>query len=60
MTTSVKWSINDYNLMIKSGVLNNRSVELIEGEILEVSPESPLHIIFPDVEVDIEKILTRQ
>ncbi|MGK7937425.1 MAG: hypothetical protein AB4206_16790 [Xenococcaceae cyanobacterium] len=46
--------------MIKSGVLNNRSVELIEGEILEVSPESPLHIIFPDVEVDIEKILTRQ
>lgn len=43
MTTSIKWSVDDYHLMIKSGVLNNRSVELIEGEIIEVSPESPLH-----------------
>ncbi|MGL6343923.1 MAG: Uma2 family endonuclease [Waterburya sp.] len=43
MSTSVKWSIDDYHLMIESGVLNNRSVELIEGEIVKVSPESPLH-----------------
>ncbi len=43
MTALVKWSIDDYHLMIKSGVLNNRSVELLEGEIIEVSPESPLH-----------------
>ena len=43
MTTSIKWSIDDYHLMIKSGVLNNRLVELIEGEIVEMSPESPLH-----------------
>ena len=34
--------------MIKSGVLNNRSVELIEGEIIEVSPESPLHRFIND------------
>ena len=43
MSTVVKWSVDDYHLMIESGVLNNRSVELIEGEIFEVSPESPLH-----------------
>ncbi len=43
MSTSIKWSIDDYHLMIKSGVLNNRSVELIEGQIIEVRPESPLH-----------------
>lgn len=43
MSTSIKWSIDDYHLMIKSGVLDNRSVELIEGEIIEVSPETPLH-----------------
>ena len=43
MTASVKWSVNDYHLMIKSGVLNNRACELLEGEIVEVSPESPLH-----------------
>jgi Uma2 family endonuclease len=43
VSTSVQWSIDDYHLMIESGVLNNRSVELIEGEIVQVSPESPLH-----------------
>ena len=43
MSALVKWSIDDYHLMIESGVLNNRSVELLEGEIVEVSPESPLH-----------------
>ena len=43
MSALVKWSIDDYHLMIESGVLKNRSVELLEGEIIEVSPESPLH-----------------
>ena len=43
MATLVKWSVDDYHLMIESGILNNRSVELIAGEIIEVSPESPLH-----------------
>lgn len=43
MATSVKWSVDDYHLMLASGVLNNRAVELIAGEIVEVSPESPLH-----------------
>ena len=43
MSTAIKWSIDDYHLMIKSGVLNNRVCEFIEGEIIEVSPESPLH-----------------
>ena len=44
MAASVKWSIDDCHLMIKSGVLNNHACELLEGEIIEVSPESPLHI----------------
>lgn len=39
MATVVKWSIDDYHLMIKSGVLNNRSVELLEGEIIEDDPQ---------------------
>lgn len=43
MSALVKWSIDDYHLMIESGVLKNRSVELLEGEIIEVSPESPFH-----------------
>ncbi|MGK7893544.1 MAG: Uma2 family endonuclease [Xenococcus sp. (in: cyanobacteria)] len=43
MTTIAKWSVEDYHLMIESGVLNNRSVELLAGEIIEMSPEGPLH-----------------
>ena len=43
MTILAKWSVDDYHLMIESGVLNNRSVELLEGEIIEMSPEGPLH-----------------
>ena len=34
MSTAIKWSIDDYHLMIKSGVLNNRVCEFIEGEII--------------------------
>jgi len=43
MTTIAKWSVEDYHLMIASGVFKNRSVELLEGEIIEMSPEGPFH-----------------
>lgn len=43
MRTIAKWSVEDYHLMIESGVLNDRSVELLAGEIIEMSPEGPLH-----------------
>lgn len=43
MSTLLKWSVDDYHQMIESGILNNRFVELLEGEIIEVSPEGPLH-----------------
>ena len=42
MLASIKWSVEDYHLMIQSRVFNNRACELIDGEIVEVSPESPL------------------
>ena len=34
--------------MIASGLLVNRSCELREGEIIEVSPEGPLHYTLGD------------
>ena len=34
MIASIKWSVDDYHLMVQSGVLNNRACELIEGEIV--------------------------
>ncbi|MFM7794563.1 MAG: Uma2 family endonuclease, partial [Microcystis panniformis] len=38
-----KWSVVDYHRMIAAGILIDRRVELLNGDILEISPESPLH-----------------
>lgn len=43
MITLAKWSVEDYHHMIASGVLSERSVELLEGQIIEMPPEGPLH-----------------
>ena len=59
MSALVKWSIDDYHLMIERGILNNRSVELIEGEIVEVIPESPLHRFTNDSIAEYLRILLK-
>jgi Uma2 family endonuclease len=38
-----KFSVNDYHRIIDTGLLDRKRVELIEGEILEMSPEKPFH-----------------
>ncbi|MFM2311080.1 MAG: hypothetical protein RLZZ04_356 [Cyanobacteriota bacterium] len=43
MKTLYKWSVEDYHQIIDSGVLEGKSVELLEGEIIAMSPEKPLH-----------------
>ena len=43
MKTIVKWSVNDYHQMIAAEILGDRRVELLEGEIIEMPPEGPLH-----------------
>lgn len=43
MKTLYKWSVEDYHRIIESGVLEGKSVELLEGEIITVSPEKPIH-----------------
>jgi Uma2 family endonuclease len=43
---AAKWSINDYHQMVDSGLLDNRSVELINGEIIEVAPEGVEHSFY--------------
>ena len=47
MTTSIlaKWTVNDYHQMIEAGILAERRVELLAGEIVEMSPEKPIHSI---------------
>ena len=43
MYSVAKWSVEDYHKMIEAGILSDRSVELIAGEILQMSPEGPIH-----------------
>ncbi|MDZ8189584.1 MAG: Uma2 family endonuclease [Nostoc sp. ChiSLP02] len=43
MKTLAKWSVDDYHRMIEAGILRDRRVELLAGEIVEIAPETPIH-----------------
>ncbi|MDJ0689541.1 MAG: Uma2 family endonuclease [Xenococcaceae cyanobacterium MO_188.B32] len=43
MKTVFKWSLLDWHRLVNSGVLADKSVELLEGEIIEMSPEGVEH-----------------
>jgi Uma2 family endonuclease len=40
---TAKWSLQDYHQMIDTGLLDDRKVELLRGEIIEMSPEGVPH-----------------
>lgn len=41
--TTAKWTLDDYHRMIEVGLLADRHVELLNGEIIEMPPEEPEH-----------------
>ncbi|MEG4629373.1 Uma2 family endonuclease [Microcoleus sp. AR_TQ3_B6] len=43
MKTLAKWSVGDYHRMIEAGILRDRRVELLAGEVCQMSPETPIH-----------------
>jgi Uma2 family endonuclease len=43
---TAKWSLDDYHQMIGAGLLDDRSVELINGEVIEMSPEGVAHSFY--------------
>jgi Uma2 family endonuclease len=43
---SAKWNLDDYHQMIESGLLEDRSLELINGEIIQMSPEGVSHSFY--------------
>ena len=43
MMNLAKWSVSDYHRMIAAGIISDRRLELISGDIIEMSPEGPLH-----------------
>lgn len=44
--TLAKWSVEDYHRMIRADILAERRVELLSGEIVEMTPESPFHRVY--------------
>lgn len=46
VVTIAKWTIDEYHSMIQAGLLDNRQVELLKGEIVEMSPEGEAHAYF--------------
>jgi Uma2 family endonuclease len=43
MHTLAQWTVEDYHKMIDAGILSERHVELIAGDIIEISPEGSIH-----------------
>jgi Uma2 family endonuclease len=43
---TAKWNLDDYHQMIESGLLDDRSLELINGEIIQMSPEGIAHSFY--------------
>jgi Uma2 family endonuclease len=43
VVTTAKWTIDEYHQMIAKGILDDRRVELLKGEIVEMSPEGEPH-----------------
>jgi len=41
--TLAKWTLDEYHQMSESGILDDRHVELLRGDIVEMSPERELH-----------------
>lgn len=41
--TLTTWTLDDYHRMVASGVLDDRPVELLRGEIVEMPPEGEAH-----------------
>ncbi|MGF1537704.1 MAG: Uma2 family endonuclease [Elainellaceae cyanobacterium] len=52
MNILAKWSVEDYHQMIDAGILAGRRVELLRGDIVEMSPEEPEHYFLGDVASD--------
>lgn len=41
--TLAKWTLDEYYQIIEAGVLLDRQVEFLNGEVIEMLPEGPEH-----------------
>jgi Uma2 family endonuclease len=45
---TAKWTVDDYHQILATGILDERSVELLNGEIVEMVPEGEFHAYSSD------------
>ena len=45
VVTTYKWQIEQWHKLVNSGVLDGLPIELLEGDIVEMSPESIEHSV---------------
>lgn len=45
---AAKWTIEEYHRMVAAGILCDRAVELLKGEIIEMPPEREPHAYCSD------------
>ncbi|MDJ0706568.1 MAG: Uma2 family endonuclease [Leptolyngbyaceae cyanobacterium MO_188.B28] len=43
MQTLIKWTVDDYHRIVEAGILADRRVELLAGDIHQMAPEGPPH-----------------
>ncbi len=60
MKTLLKWTLEEYHHLITTGILANRSMELLHGEILEMPPESPIHTQITETTVEYLRSLLKE
>ncbi|NJL01152.1 MAG: Uma2 family endonuclease [Spirulinaceae cyanobacterium SM2_1_0] len=54
--TLAKWSLADYHRLVATGLLADRAVELLAGDIVEMPPEGPEHAY---LSTRLDKVLSR-
>jgi Uma2 family endonuclease len=50
--TVAKWTIDQYHQLVNAGILVDRRVELLAGDIVEMSPEGMSHAVYCGDAVD--------
>ncbi|WLT38846.1 Uma2 family endonuclease [Synechocystis sp. B12] len=43
MVTLLKWTVPDYHHLVEQGLLDGKKVELLDGDLVTMAPEGPLH-----------------
>lgn len=43
MPLKVKLTVEEYHKIVETGIFHDRNIELLKGELIELSPEKPIH-----------------